>query len=100
MYGRDLALLDEPDLADGPRNAFIAKVVHALAANDRFRFVRTHDLFCTEAGCRPYDANGPLYEDNNHFGQRANAIVMARADAVLADLGGSTPSAFRASHDP
>jgi peptidoglycan/LPS O-acetylase OafA/YrhL len=83
MYGTDLSLFDEPRAGVEQRSLFVAELAHRFESEACFHLVRTHDLFCSDRTCRFRSGALPLYSDNNHIGQLANAVVADRVATIF-----------------
>ncbi|HYP89923.1 MAG TPA: acyltransferase family protein [Polyangiaceae bacterium] len=85
LTGRNIAMLDEPAERAAARVAPLARIAARFAAEPRFRYLRTHPLFCAAGTCRSHVDGLPLYDDNSHIGPRADArLEPLFADALTA----------------
>jgi hypothetical protein len=83
LLRRDAAVLDQSRGDVLARNAMFARVAAHLSKEPRFHVVPTSDLYCRDEVCRGYDANGPLYSDNNHIGRGSEFLMSQRLGLFL-----------------
>ncbi|HET7544393.1 MAG TPA: acyltransferase family protein [Polyangiaceae bacterium] len=84
-YGESIQALDEPRTAVELRSASVRNIAATFAGDAHFRFVPTHDLFCSDLVCRFHDGRSVFYADNNHIGALANARIATRIAAAFQD---------------